>query len=363
VRSENISYLPAVDQLRGIAALWIICYHAFHLVSYRLDYGRPFAPDHWPITINPLAAVLIEGHAAVGLFMVLSGYILTYGAWGHKIDYLNFLRNRLLRIYPLALFLIFFAAYSMPERFSWAGLWQTALLGHNLPGAFPGSPYTDMLWAVSVEFQFYLMFPLLCIILQRQKWKTFALMLFAFIVFRAVAVVLGANARDMSYLTIIGRLDQFLIGMMLGGWWRESAPRLISARWMLLVLTAWAIILVLFNNVGGWPATAAWKILWPTIEALISAAFIAAYLGSAHRLPAPLCASLQRVGLASYSLYLVHMIAITLILDHLLPAFSIDVAMPVIVVAIIFPAIFLLSAVTYFGIEKPFLSLRGRYLH
>jgi len=361
MRSDNIGYLPAVDQLRGIAALWIVLYHAFHLVGYRLEFGRPFAPDAWPVVSSPLAALLVEGHAAVGLFMVLSGFILTYGAWGRQIHYLGFLRNRLLRIYPLALFLLVVAVYAMPERASWSALWQTLLLGHNLPGAFAGAPYTDMFWAISVEFQFYLLFPLFCLILRQRGWRSFAVMLLALLAFRSIAVTLGANPRDLSYLTIVGRLDQFLIGMVLGAWWRDRTPAP-AAWWLPLVALLWLLVLWGFNRAGGWPALAGWKVLWPTLEGLLSALFIAAYLGLAARLPAWVAEPLRRVGLLSYSLYLVHMVVIALILDHLLPALAVTASTAVVVAGLVLPGTLALATLTHFGIEKPFLGLRGRYL-
>jgi peptidoglycan/LPS O-acetylase OafA/YrhL len=362
LRSDNIAYLPAVDQLRGIAALWIVIYHAFHLVSYRLAFGGAFAPDHWPAVADPLSALIVEGHAAVGLFMVLSGFILTYGAWGRQIDYFGFLRNRLLRIYPLALFLLVVAIYSMPERFSWGAFWQTLLLGHNLPGAFAGAPYTDMFWAISVEFQFYLVFPLLCVILRQRTWRTFAIMVLLLMAFRAIATTLGANIRDVSYLTIVGRLDQFLIGMVLGAWWRDRPTAEGRLMWLPLTIFVWSVALWGFNRMGGWPALAAWKMLWPTAEGILSALFIYAYLCAAPRLPRMFSGALQRIGQLSYSLYLVHMVIISLILDHLLAGVVITFPLPVIVLALVLPGTLLLATLTYFGIEKPFLGLRGRYL-
>lgn len=362
MRSDNIAYIPAVDQLRGIAALWIVIYHAYHLATYRLQFGRPFAPDHWPTVSNPLMAVIVEGHAAVGLFMVLSGFILTYGAWGRQIDYLGFLRNRLLRIYPLAVFLLAVAVHSMPERFTWGAFWQTLLLGHNLPGAFAGTPYTDMFWAISVEFQFYLIFPMLYIILRQRGWQAFALLVLALLLFRFIAVTFGANARDLSYLTIVGRLDEFVIGMLLGAWRRDHPDRAVSAWWLPVVTVVWVIVLWQFNRLGGWPALSVWKVAWPILEGTLSSAFIMTYLCLAPRLPAMVSEAMRRVGQLSYSLYLTHMIIIALVLEHLLIGISTPPTVPVMVFAVVLPGALLLATVTYFAVEKPFLGLRGHYL-
>ena len=98
MKSPNIKYLPAVDHLRGFAAALIVFYHGLHLISYEMKFNAPFSFSPWPETNNPFLAVLIEGHTAVALFMVLSGFIFAYGALGREIAYLPFIRNRFLRI-------------------------------------------------------------------------------------------------------------------------------------------------------------------------------------------------------------------------------------------------------------------------
>src|ERR1700745_509033 len=99
MKSSNIRYLPQVDHLRGVAPLWVLCYHGAHLFRSALT-GTPVDDAHWPSSHNPLWALIYEGHTAVALFMGLSGFIFAYGAIGHRIYYRRFIGNRLLRIYP-----------------------------------------------------------------------------------------------------------------------------------------------------------------------------------------------------------------------------------------------------------------------
>lgn len=364
--SKNIAYIPAVDQLRGIAALWITVYHAVHLLNYYTLFKRPFAFDYWPSAGNPLSALIIEGHAAVGLFMVLSGFILTYGAWDKRIIYRDFFTNRFLRIYPLALFLVAVAVYASPQNFSWPALLQTLFLGHNLPGALIGSPYTDMFWAISVEFQFYLIFPFLCLLLRKGGFSFGYRLIACFLVFRIIASVSGANARDMSYLTIVGRMDQFIIGMMLGGYWRihghNAQPRLAA---LLLSVVAFAGALFTFNRLGGWPEISHWKAFWPPLEGLLSAALIYTYIASAERLPGLFTQLMQRIGLISYSLYLTHIVVLSILRDKgLLLSWPGNRELSVLAnsLMIALPCALALATLTYQAIEAPFLKLRKRYL-
>src|SRR5688500_5770729 len=98
--SANVGYVAAVDHIRGVAALLMILYHGYQQVESKwFERGS-----------NPLESLLIEGHTAVAMFMVLSGFIFTYGALtaagadpgpDRDIRYGAFIRNRLLRILPM----------------------------------------------------------------------------------------------------------------------------------------------------------------------------------------------------------------------------------------------------------------------
>jgi peptidoglycan/LPS O-acetylase OafA/YrhL len=80
---------------------WIV-YHAFQLISAKLIHDVPFDPcQDWVISSNPLFALITEGHTAVGLFMVLSRFVLARATIGSEVDYWKFIKNRMLRIYPL----------------------------------------------------------------------------------------------------------------------------------------------------------------------------------------------------------------------------------------------------------------------
>ena len=97
--SINRPYLPAVDQIRAIAALLVLFYHGFQLLGARLEYGVDFNPfQHWVRARNPILSIIEEGHTGVALFIVLSGFILSLGSVGHDIDYGRFLKARMLRI-------------------------------------------------------------------------------------------------------------------------------------------------------------------------------------------------------------------------------------------------------------------------
>ena len=105
--------------------------------------------------------VIHEGHTGVALFIVLSGFIFTYDSAGKKIIYLQFLRNRILRIYPLMITMTIIGISVFPEKFTIDGLICTVLPLQNTPTALRLGSYSSLFWTIAVEFQFYLIFPFL----------------------------------------------------------------------------------------------------------------------------------------------------------------------------------------------------------
>ena len=365
MRSPNIRYFPAVDHLRAYAALLIVFYHGLHLYSYHWRFGTGFGIDHWLQPANPLLAALAEGHTAVSLFMVLSGFILTYGSLDAAVDWRGFVRNRLLRTYPLFLLLVFAGLAATPTAFDLRAVAQTVGGLANLPGALVAPPFTSMLWTIAIEWQFYVLFPLLLAVLKPAWTRGLLGMLAVLLLFRAFAVLAGGNAREIGYFTILGRLDQFLVGMW-AAWLFRMRPlsraqggALAGAALAGAVLALWA-----FNSAGGWPTAPAWKIAWPTLEAILWAAFVVGYVDIANAATGSWSRWVARIGEISYSIYLVHFVVIhTLLQLGWRHAFTgrpvVDALLNTVLVAL--PLTLAISTLTYRWVERPFLRLRGRY--
>ena len=365
MRSPNIRYLPAVDHLRAFAALLIVFYHGLHVFSYQARFGRDFATDHWLQAGNPLLAVLAEGHTAVALFMVLSGFILTVGALEGGVSWAGFIRNRLLRTYPLFLLVLFIGIAAAPQNFSFTALATSVLAMGNQAGAFVAPPFTSMLWTIAIEWQFYLIFPLLVAVLSRGWTRQLAGFIAVLLLLRLTAVIAGGNARDISYLQIVGRLDQFLLGMWAAWCWRQR-PLTPKAGAALAALALAAILCAAwgFNVLGGWPTTPGWKIFVPTIEGAIWTAFLLGYVACANGASGLWSRTLARIGEISYSIYLLHFVVIWSLLKLGLPhvfsgGFVDDALLNTALIAL--PITLLVSALSYAFIERPFLRLRGNY--
>ena len=368
MRSPNIRYLPGVDHLRGAAALLIVIYHGVHILSHRELYQAPFDPNpnKWLETYNILWSPIIEGHTAVALFMVLSGFIFTFGARGSEIGYWAFMRNRVLRIFPLYLLLLVVGIYVYPQNFSLGGLFQDVGFMANLPGIMQLDPFGAMFWAIAIEFQFYFVFPFLLLFSRRYGLKYLLGIIALFTLFRVGGYLLGADIVNLSYMTIVGRIDQFALGMLAGALYQADRP---ADRRALLafVLSSLAAFLSLhgFHLLGGYPTEAFYKLFWPTFEGTFWALVIVTYLPVSRCVPRLLSRPLIWIGTVSFSIYLLHIVFLTILVEkgvyfslsfHSAPLNALANS-----VAILVPLTLAGSALTYNLIEKPFLDLRRRY--
>jgi len=236
--------LAGVDGLRAIAMTMVIAQHC-HLL--------------------PL------GWTGVWLFFVISGYVITLGflsgeypGRGFVQQFGVFMRRRAVRIVPV--YLLYLAACGLVL----AGIGKLGVLGdlpyllsfsfnwHMIFGFWPGSsdwgPFGH-LWTLSVEQQFYLLFPLLALGLPR-RWQLgvmFALVaagpLVRWIWARSLVEFHGGDTGWLAfsvYAASICHFDAFLIGALLARLepqLRES-PRLCRGMSLLAIAVAFGYAMV-----------------------------------------------------------------------------------------------------------------------
>jgi peptidoglycan/LPS O-acetylase OafA/YrhL len=368
MRSVNTSYLPAIDHVRAFAAVLVILHHTLQHVGGRWAYGMTFRLYN-PPPATPLDVLMTGGHTGVALFMVLSGFIFTRIAYGRAIRYRPFLVNRILRIYPLMLFLFLLAWLVKPASLGLRDLFGVIFIPFSI--RYPVDlwfvpevhPFTNLFWAISVEFKFYLLFPLILALVRRDGMAVLGVLMAGAIALRLLLVWDGAPAGSLAYWTIFGRIDQFLIGMGAAILVAESPRRNLSL-FCLPALLIMGLLLYFYGNAGGIWSEPNWKILWPTVEGLVWAVFIIGYLDLATRLPVWLSRGLSLMGEASYSMYLLHMTVIAVVLKLGIPQLGFGIVVDSFLwsVLLVAPLTVAVSMVTFRVIERPFLLARLRYL-
>jgi peptidoglycan/LPS O-acetylase OafA/YrhL len=218
--------LPFIDGLRGLALLMVLLYHA-SMVTVAVPIRTPLGA--WSI---PLTAPFRYGYLGVDLFFVLSGFCLTLPLIGNgtdsmRLDVGRFWRRRAWRILPpyyaaLALFALRPALERAFQTFlGWphgtvrgyaaGSIVSHALLIHDLFPAW-SLDINAVFWTLAVEWQFYLIFPLL--VWSFRRWgppTTLIVVIAATLLYRTWIFAHGY----LFFASVLpGRLLEFVLGML-----------------------------------------------------------------------------------------------------------------------------------------------------
>lgn len=174
----------------------------------------------------------------VNIFFVLSGFLITYILCREEdkrgsISLKAFYTKRALRILPplipyLAVLLILSALGIVTVKLSDAAYCMLFVRNVFPVPNFSGSTQTDHLWTLAVEEQFYLLWPLLLILLRTNRTRlkfSVALLLFS-PVWHAICYRLAGGAQYVNHVRFDLMYDAVLIGCCLALMRRE--PRLLA---------------------------------------------------------------------------------------------------------------------------------------
>ena len=148
-----------MDHVRALAAFLVFNWHFMYVNK---GHQTPLAGTFDVFFFSWFA----EGHTGVSIFMVLSGYLFAKITGDRDLDYLKFLRARALRLLPLLLVVALLVVLKDTVQGGWdAGL---KALGDIAQGVvLPTLPNGG--WSITVEFHFYLLFPLLVLLERRLR--------------------------------------------------------------------------------------------------------------------------------------------------------------------------------------------------
>lgn len=370
MKSFNFQYLSRLDHLRFFACILMIFHHfagdnIYHLTN--LSFSEKIG-QLW----------LINGSTGVSLFLVLSAFLFTLIAKGgqYKIQYSKFILNRILRIFPLTVFLVFIVIMMNRVNSTPMDIFRLLTLqlntGNPITGwgheFFPSGP----IWTVAVEFQFYLIFPFL-ILFARKYGMKYLLNFIALIFFVKLLLVYMYNYNIYYHLyhTIIGRLDQFLVGIILGIFYTKGVFSYKNNLFYLaLIIFPLILLTVLFWQVEVQHNTFLRSLVYFQLEALLWGAFIIGYLGFATQneykeiqgIGAYIGKTLFFLGTLSFSIYLFHLPVGTFVNYFLSLPQPNNMTESVMYSLERIPFILLFALISYYSIEKPFMDLRQKYL-
>lgn len=237
----SVLHMLPLDHLRLAAATLVFLFH----------FNPQIDPTSFANFIARTGAATIKnGSSGVSLFLVLSGLLFVKIIGDRRIVYHKFLLNRCLRIFPLLIVIVIMISTTSRAVWSPDDALRFVLLQFNtgdpVSGWKNGVLPLGVIWTVAVEFQFYLMFPLLLTILQKDDGsKNILLMLLAFCVIRlTLTMFIGPKLYWNSYHTLLGRMDQFLLGMLVARW----TIRLELSRVIALPLLLVGLLMIITDN-------------------------------------------------------------------------------------------------------------------
>ncbi|MBK6383491.1 MAG: acyltransferase [Chitinophagaceae bacterium] len=204
--NPNRLHYPALDGLRGLAILLVVVYHNFGFIN-----------------------VFFFGWLGVDLFFVLSGFLITDILLKtlHQKDYLKkFYMRRVLRIFPLyylclILFLLIIPQLNIAfdiKYYTDNQVWLWTYL-QNWLYIFKNPDQTNTLnhlWSLAVEEQFYLLWPLVILVIRKPKHLLLFISLLLVAVLGLRLWIWTNQVADLAYFNLytFTRIDGICIGCM-----------------------------------------------------------------------------------------------------------------------------------------------------
>ena len=287
-----MTYYPLIDLLRALAVILILGYHAF--------------PTAVP-----------SGFVGVDIFFVISGYLITKIIISPDFTYSNFYKRRIRRLFPALLSMLttlaaFGFLYFTPSEFYQLAKHTIASLGffqnfvlYSEVGYFDTlAQYKPLLhlWSLSVEEQFYIVWPILILFLFKRKSATTKVLLQILIGSFWLNFVFLTD-KDLSFYAPFTRIWELALGALVIFVRRDHPAILDRLRPHLAKLASVGLMfIVLFSCMYRNPASNSGVLLLVLSLAFLCLAFATDQVSSKVRIPKILI----YVGLISYPLYLWH---------------------------------------------------------
>jgi peptidoglycan/LPS O-acetylase OafA/YrhL len=306
--------IDSLQLLRGIAALAVVCHHTFRAVTV----NRPselLLPDSY----ISMSAIFVElGAMGVDLFFILSGFLMIYISDPYtegKKSTVDFLANRLIRVWPLYLAVTLYSCYSIVKNLHYGGsafdLQPVRLLSFFFVPSFNEhgglQPILGVGWTLNYEAFFYLIF---AVSLAFRSVSLLKLTAGLVLVSYAVGAFFPKNSAAHVFL-FNSVILEFILGAGLAtGYVRGIIPNLREWVWLALGLTTLAVF-------ARYPAESSFRLVTRGIPAALIFIFI---LMSDKKISWPRW--LLLVGNSSYSIYLIHIPVIYFVTPRILGKMS-----------------------------------------
>lgn len=296
-------YINSLDIIRILGFLWVFLHH-------------------WQV---PILFFKANGWIGMDLLFTLSGFLITSNFLNKPVILGKFYFKRILRIWPLYfLYLILIGRYS--ETWSYmlfAGNWRVMLFGWS------SFTLVGHLWAISMQEQFYLVYPIFI-----KYFKNLTRVLLLGILFSTLLKFYFFNSNDyyLIYMNTFTRLEPFLLGGLVAIY-KDKIPK-----WVSLII--FILGLVSFNFINIRESSNIWIVVFGYL-------FVAIWCACVLRLILDARFNAMKLASLGFGLYVWH-------------KFGIELSGGNIAIALIITLV--LATLSYFIIEKRFLDLKKLFI-
>ncbi|MBT9584477.1 acyltransferase [bacterium] len=367
-------YRPELDGLRFFAFLAVFVCHTSVFASLAkavLPYSRELA--HYVIALNRFGPLGVSLFFSLSSFLITKLLLLEEDATGGQVSVGHFYARRALRIWPvyflsLLVLQLWVTPFNQPMNSNtllgfclFLGNWVMAYLGrlHNC---------VLILWSISVEEQFYLVWPWLFRLSRSFRVRLFwALIPLAWLVRGAMAHG-WAGSQDFRFVTINAmgfacnsffHLDTFALGALLAVYETPLLSRFGNRRWLIFALLS---LVLLSRYFFGAPTS----VLASMGQGVVAFSCMLVVVNSfdTRWLAHPLLVWLGRM---TYGLYVYHFFALRVVEFAVYqgrfpgPDFLPTVWTSLAVAGLGLAATVGVASLSFYGLEQPVLRLKGRY--
>jgi peptidoglycan/LPS O-acetylase OafA/YrhL len=362
-------YFENLDGLRAIAAFAVIFAH----LSYWFKYPQTEFYKSFKLLLSFDEA---GGRLGVIFFFVLSGFLITYLLFAEqeknkKINVIFFYIRRILRIWPLYFITLIIGFVIYPIYMHFSGIdffensrwWMFALFLANFDHIYHAFPSTNILgvqWSVSVEEQFYLLWPLIFVLFNRRNYFPYILVtLVVLSELFSVFVAYRLNAGDYHLLACLKYLS---LGALLAYFCFYKTEKVLAVlnkikKWQIVLIYIVCIPLLFMQHFIS-DQFELYKRLYHILPLFFFGFVIVEQNFSENSFfkigKFPLLSWLGRI---SYGLYLTHMIALNIVVALFTNGEEYVLLKNVLTILITV----LISYFSYHTIEKYFLSLKNKF--
>jgi peptidoglycan/LPS O-acetylase OafA/YrhL len=359
--AAGFTYIPAVDGLRALSILLVMGFHQ----------------------LGPATGWIgqkLSGWAGVDLFFIISGFLISSillkerdrdGTFSLK----NFYVRRWLRICPAYyLFLAFMFGFMLwrgqhdYSAFAIAGCYLTNVDMAAAWGLLPPGSGLIHTWSLSVEEQFYLLWPALLLLVKERAMKVCVGLIAAVYCWRLVLITMGVSWMRIS-VGLDTKLDSLMLGVLAALLWRKPLVQSALKTFFSKPIAQWGAVATVITSLAflGHPAIAEqaqqtlfWAMKMPITLVAMTGLLLAILSNPTSALGKFLSTRpMVFVGRLSYSLYLWHIIVNFPETNAIFE--SVCHHRKYVVEFSKYAVCFAIACGSYYLVEQPFLKLKSRF--